>query len=188
VPVEQPQTHQAADFLPLNHTNARRFVDAFTHLISAQLTRFRLPHDILQDAVQESLIRCLRGLEQFRGEARLSTWVYRIAYREGLRAHERQQRERKRAVSMTPLAEPADQHHASSPTLAAERRDDVARVRRAMQTLPDEQRLAMGYHYLDGLAIGEIAALMDAKANTVKSWLKRGRDSLRGLLQLPEAS
>jgi len=183
--VELPNHPSAASLMPLNQRNARRFVDSFTPLISAQLSRFRLPHDLLQDAVQETLVRCLRGLKHFRGEAQLSTWVYRIAYREGLRAQEKLQRDRSRAVSLSPLAEPADAATTYSPSFAAEQQDEVLRVRTAMETLPNEQRLVLGYHYLDGLSVHEIALLMSARPNTVKSWLKRGRDSLKSTLAAP---
>lgn len=180
--MELPNLPSADSLKPLNQVNARRFVDSFTPLISAQLSRFRLPHDLLQDAVQETLVRCLRGIEHFRGEAKLSTWVYRIAYREGLRAQEKLQRDRGRAVSLTPLAEPVDLAPSQSPSFAAEQEDEVLRVRQAMEQLPNEQRLVLGYHYLDGLSVHEIALLMSARPNTIKSWLKRGRDRLRDTL------
>ncbi len=178
--MEQPHSPLPADYRPLDPANARRFVEEFTPMVASQLARFRLPHDLLQDGVQETLVRCLRGLEDFRGEAKLSTWVYRIAYREGLRAQERLGRARRRALPLEPAAEPAAA--GAAPDHAAAEADELARVRAAMATLPEEQRLAMGYHYLDGLAVAEIAGLMDSRPNTVKSWLKRGHDRLREIL------
>jgi RNA polymerase sigma-70 factor (ECF subfamily) len=65
-------------------------------------------------------------------------------------------------------------------------RDEALRVRKAMEQLPDNQRLALGYHYLDGMAVVEIAELMGSTPNTIKSWLKRGRDSLRQLTEITQ--
>jgi len=176
---DQPQT-RVADFLPLTPTNSRRFVEAFSSSIAAQAMRFRLPQDLIQDVVQETLIRALRGLEAFRGDSKLSTWVYRIAYRECLRAKERLQRHQGKMQHLDFVSEPEASSRESSEITGQE--DEVLRVRRFMQQLPDNQRLAMGYHYLDELGVVEIATLMGSTSNTVKSWLKRGRERLRELL------
>jgi RNA polymerase sigma-70 factor (ECF subfamily) len=160
---------------------SRRFVETFTPVIAAQIARFRLPHDLAQDALQESLLRALRGLARFRGDSRLTTWIYTIAFREAVRVRERW------GGGRAPLSapegwEPEDPRAEGREVAAAADADDLARVRSAMQGLPDEQRLALGYHYLDGLAVAEIASLMNSSPNTVKSWLKRGRDALRARL------
>ena len=44
---------------------------------------------------------------------------------------------------------------------------------------PPRQRIALGYHYLEGLTVTEIAEVMDAPTGSVKAWLKRGRDRLQ---------
>lgn len=180
--VENPTTRTAADFLPLTATNAQRFVETFSSQIAGQVARFRLPSDITQDIVQETLIRALHGLPSFRGDSKLSTWVYRISYREGLRAVERWKRHKGRNrplnVELDVACEQGDAHDVVGI------QDDVQRIRLAMRQLPDNQRLALGYHYLDGLAVAEIAKLMGSTANTIKSWLKRGRDRLRELTEI----
>jgi len=175
LPVKEPNQLAAADFEPLDDDAARRFADAFAPRIAAQAARFRLPHDLCQDVVQETLLRALRGLPHFRGESRLSTWVYRIAWRECARAAAHQKRAARGGIAPAPEVEP---EAAPQPDLAAQA-DEYARVRAAMNGLPEQHRLALGYHYLDGLAVADIAALMEATPSTVKSWLKRGRDALR---------
>jgi len=180
--VENPTTQTAADFLPLTPTNAQRFVETFSSQISGQVTRFRLPSDITQDVVQETLIRALRGLPNFRGDSKLSTWVYRISYREGLRAVERWKRHRDRNRPLNVELDMASEQADATDIVGIQ--DDVQRIRLAMKQLPDNQRLALGYHYLDGLAVMEIAELMGSTPNTIKSWLKRGRDRLRELTEI----
>ncbi|MDA0667158.1 MAG: RNA polymerase sigma factor [Planctomycetota bacterium] len=176
---DQPQK-RVADFLPLTPTNTKRFVEEFSSSITAQAMRFRLHQDLIQDVVQETLIRALRGLEGFRGDSKLSTWVYRIAYRESLRVKERHQRHQGKVASLDTTFEPVSSSQESHMITGQE--DEVLRVQRFMQQLPDNQRLAMGYHYMDELGVSEIAELMGSTANTVKSWLKRGRETLRELL------
>jgi len=142
--------------------------------------RFGLPHDLVQDVVQETLLRALRALPRFRGDSKLSTWVFRIAYRECLRA---QKKLNKHTAGVRPLDGVQEIQDAQRNGLQqATDKDEVARVRRMMAQLPTSQRLALGYHYLDALSVAEIATLMGSTPNTVKSWLRRGRQSLRQLL------
>lgn len=173
----------------MDAVNARRFVDAFTPVVAAQVARFRLPHDLSQDAIQETLIRALRGLPSFRGHSRLSTWIFTIAYRESVRVRDRWLA----GGSAAPRGEegeswdPPDPHAAERAFGAAADAEDLARVRAAMQRLPADQRLVLGYHYVEGLSVNDIAELMQSTPNTVKSWLKRGRDALRGMLGVEDA-
>jgi len=166
--------------------NSRRFVESFTPVVAAQVARFRLPHDLSQDVVQETLLRALRGLPRFRGASRLTTWIYTIAFRESVRLRERWQRE-PGAYSQPEGWDPEDAGSAERAFGSAANAEDLARVRKAMERLPDDQRLALGYHYLDGQSVAEIAELMKSTPNTVKSWLKRGRDALRAGLGVTDA-
>lgn len=162
----------------MDAVNSRRFVELFTPVVAAQVARFRLPHDLSQDVVQETLLRALRGLPRFRGASRLTTWIYTIAFRESVRLRERWQGDFG-SHSQPEGWDPEDGASAERAFDAAAGAEDLARVRQAMQRLPDDQRLALGYHYLEGLSVAEIAELMQSTPNTVKSWLKRGRDALR---------
>lgn len=169
-----PAERAAADYLPLDERAARRFADDWTPVVLSQLARFRLPADLAEDAAQEVLLRALRGLADFRGDARLSTWLYTITWREGLRARQRDAR-RRREQPLPEGAEPAAPDRAD-PVAAA---DERSRLQGLLDELPPRQRLALGYHYLEDLSVTEIAAVMGAPAGSVKAWLKRGRDRLR---------
>ncbi len=180
---------EADAYLPMTEEAAVRFVADWTPSILSQMARFRLPADLAEDAAQEALLRAMRALPNFQGKSKLSTWIFSIAWREGLRANQRWQRLQKREVSAPGLGSSEGIHPdlaASSsmgdPLARAAGADEVARVQLAMDHLPDRQRLALGYHYLEELSVEEIAQLMKAPPGTVKSWLKRGRDKLRHLL------
>lgn len=173
----------------MDAVNSRRFVEAFTPVVASQVARFRLPHDLSQDAIQETMIRALRGLPAFRGDSRLSTWIYTIAFREAVRVRDRWH------AADGALPRGAEEGAWDPPDPDAEGRafsavadaEDLARVRAAMQRLPADQRLVLGYHYVEGLSVNDIAELMQSTPNTVKSWLKRGRDALRALLGVEDA-
>jgi len=184
VALTAPDHPDAEAFLPLDPANARRFVETHAPMVAAQVARFGLPADVQEDVVQETLLRALRGLPGFRGDARLSTWVTTIARREAIRRREtlaRQDRIGRSGAFGDDRPEPADPD-AEAPPEAVARDERRRRVREALARLPDDLRLALGYFYFDRLGVAEIAQVMDSNPNTVKSWLKRGRDRLAAML------
>ncbi|MAW59196.1 MAG: hypothetical protein CMJ94_00015 [Planctomycetes bacterium] len=181
----EPAERHARDYLPLTEEAAARFVADWSPRVLSQLARFRLPADLAEDAGQEVLVRALRGLADFRAEARLSTWLYTITWREGVRAMQRLKRRDRREVGLEASGEPA----AAPQACAVDAADQRRHLQRLLDELPPRQRLALGYHYLEGMPVAEIAAVMGAPAGSVKAWLKRGRDRLRHRLHhLPPTS
>ena len=171
----RPAGPTAADYLPLDEAAAARFVHDWTDRILSQLARFRLPADLAEDTAQEVLLRCLRGLPDFRSESKLSTWVYTVTWREGVRATQRAEKQRSRwgsqaTFELVPAPEQADR---------VAQADTRAALQKQLDQLPLRQRLALGYHYLEGLSVQEIAEVMESPTGSVKAWLKRGRDRLR---------
>ena len=131
------------------------------------------------DAVQDALLSAYRSAGQFRGEAKVSTWLHRIVVNACLDRARRQQ-----ARPTVPL--PADDVHAASgdPLGNQELATDLAR---ALSTLPSEQRAAVVLVDGQGYPLDEVARLLDVPVGTVKSRCSRGRARLAVLLRDPEA-
>ncbi|MFT4531164.1 MAG: RNA polymerase sigma factor (sigma-70 family) [Thalassolituus oleivorans] len=161
--------HPAAAFLPLTNASARSFVDEYTEYVVSVLSRMGLMAHQIDDASQETLIRALKALPKFKGGSTLKTWVHRIAYNEGIRLINKQQRHFTQSADLlSDLTAPID-----APS------EDASIVRSMLSKLSPDQNLALTYFYFDELSIIEISQLMNVSNNTVKSWLKRGRDTLR---------
>jgi RNA polymerase sigma-70 factor (ECF subfamily) len=139
-----------------------------------------------RDVVQEAFLRAFRGLRGFRGQAKFSSWLYRITLnlcRDWMR------RERRAPVVQLPegtdAAEIADRQMA--PTESVEdlvaRREMSAAVARAMADLPDEQRTAILLKEYHGLTFQEIADTLDCPLSTVKTRLYQGLSVLRRRLE-----
>lgn len=159
----------AAAFLPLTNASARSFVNEYTEYVVSVLSRMGLrPHQI-DDASQETLIRALKSLPKFKGSSSIKTWIHRIAYNEGIRLINKQRRH---------ITAGADQLSQLAATLDTPN-DDASLVRSMLSKLSPDQNLALTYFYFDELSTIEISQLMNVSNNTVKSWLKRGRDTLR---------
>ncbi|WP_420455734.1 RNA polymerase sigma factor [Rubrivirga sp.] len=130
-----------------------------------------------EDVGQEVFLQVHRRLDQFRGDAQLSTWVGRIAYHAALR-HVRRRRPTPIGLG-TDAPEPPgpDDSDAAS---EAEHRDRVLRA--AIDSLPPAHRVALTLFHLDGLSHAQVAETLGLPLGTVKNTLFRARKRLKDLL------
>lgn len=130
----------------------------------------------VDDLTQEALIAVLRGLPTFRGEGSLRAWADRVVVRSALATMKRVRRERALKVALK-----EDDGAARS-----ERPDDYAARRqlvRALDQLPDEQRLALVLHHVLGMSVPEVAEDLGAPFETIRSRLRLGKASLAALME-----
>ena len=139
-----------------------------------------------RDVAQETFLRAFRALKGFKGQAKFSSWLYRITLnlcRDWIR------RERRAPVVQLPEGtdpiEVADERVAPAESVE----DLVARkqmseaVARAMTELPEEQRVAILLKEYHGLTFQEIADQLDCPLSTVKTRLYQGLSVLRRRLE-----
>jgi len=134
-----------------------------------------------RDVCQETFLRAFRALGGFRGQAKFSSWLYRIALnlcRDWVR--------RQRRTPVVPLPEDVDVIELAAsrePTEPIEdlvaRRDLTRAVEKAMARLPEEQRTAIILKEYHGLTFQEIADLVGCPLSTVKTRLYQGLTVLR---------
>ncbi len=128
----------------------------------------------VEDLTQEVFIIAFRRLADFRGDASLRTWLYGITFNVA-RNHRRKATRRRWFQRELP----AD---VESPGPGAEKlasdRQEVQLVARALDRLKDRERSVLIAHVLDGMSGADIAAVHDAKVETVWVWLHRARKSL----------
>jgi len=138
-----------------------------------------------RDVVQETFLRAFRSIKGFKGQAKFSSWLYRIALnlcRDWMR------RERRNPVMLAPegvdLIEMATE---SGPTESIEelvgRNVMSEAVARAMRVLPEEQRTAIILKEYQGMTFQEIAEMIDCPLSTVKTRMYQGLSVLRRELE-----
>jgi RNA polymerase sigma-70 factor (ECF subfamily) len=138
-----------------------------------------------RDVVQETFLRAFRALPGFKGQAKFSSWIYRIALnlcRDWIRRQKRAP-----LVQMPEDAEAIERVADRAPSESVE--DLVARkelsevVSEAMSVLPEEQRTAIILKEYHGLTFQEIAELQGVPLSTVKTRLYQGLTVLRRQLE-----
>jgi RNA polymerase sigma-70 factor (ECF subfamily) len=140
-----------------------------------------------EDVAQEVFIQVYRSIDQFKGDARLSTWIYRITTTKAL-DHIRSRKRKKRFAFITSLFgpndelvhEPVDFQH---PGVALDRKEQAALLFKMIEQLPDNQKVAFTLHKTEELSYQEIADVMQLSVSAVESLLFRARQNLRKLLE-----
>ena len=142
-------------------------------MVRAQLRRLlQGDHARADDLAQETFLLAWRKLHQFRGDARFSTWLYRIAYPCFLQAR------RKRTLSADDIGD-SGEAEPLPPSHAVDLQFDVARAMRRLSA--DEQKVLLHCVQL-GLSHDEAAYVLAMPLGTVKSHMLRGKAKLRALL------
>jgi len=141
--------------------------------------------DEARDVCQETFMRAFRALDGFKGQAKFSSWLYRIALN---LCRDWQRRERRAPIVAMPegvdLVELAGEGDSVERADEAVARKDLSRaVARAMRRLPEDQRTAIVLKEYHGLTFQEIAELLGCPLSTVKTRLYQGLTVLRRELE-----
>jgi RNA polymerase sigma-70 factor (ECF subfamily) len=152
--------------------DAERLVDE--HYVDVYRLALRLVRDgeLAADVTQEVFFRAVRALPRFRGDSSPRTWLYRIVLNEA-----RRHRPRRNMVGLEAAAARADPHARTAESAIAD--VEAARLHTLIAALPDRERESIVLHYLQGLDVKAVAALLGCPENTVKTHLFRGRARLR---------
>ena len=132
-----------------------------------------------EDVAQDVMLRLHHALGSFRGESRFGSWIYRIAFNQALNVKARA-RYRAPHLSEEALATAPSRDLGPHDQLQDERRRQA--VLACVGELPEVYQSALRLHYWLGASVGEIAEMLDAPENTVKSYLHRARRLLQALL------
>ena len=151
---------------------ARALTLRLTPRILAHAYRLTGNHAEAEDIVQDAMLRLWRLAPEWRqGEAKVTTWLYRVVANLCM--------DRLRRTPMSSLEagpEPEDEAPSAADGLQMQARADALQM--ALGRLPDRQRQAVVLRHLDGLANPEIAAIMETGVEAVESLIARGKRAL----------
>src|ERR1043166_2102 len=167
-----PLTDQSDAELLQQFRNPATKEQAFTTIIKKyqerlywHIRRMVVDHDDANDVLQNVFIRVWNGLENFREESQLYTWLYRIATNECLTYIEQQKK--RMAVSLS------DVESGLSNKIKADRHFDANRLewklQLAIQQLPEKQRIVFNLRYYDEMPYEEMSRVLDTSEGALKA-------------------
>jgi RNA polymerase sigma-70 factor (ECF subfamily) len=169
-----------------------QFVAERTGDIYALLFRLTSDPEEAHDLTQETFLRAFQGIQRFRGDADLKTWIYRIAINQA-RNRWRWWRRRRRDATVSLDAPIGDREQTIGATLRdvdaidpeqeALAREREGQLGDALQELRSSYREAVVLRDVEGFSYEEISATLQINIGTVKSRLSRGRLELRRKLE-----
>ncbi len=153
----------------------RRYGTALLAYILGQITDQTLAEEVLQDV----MLAVWRSAVNFRGDSKVTTWLFAIARRRAISA--RQQTRVTPAQLSDTVAAPGP-----SPLEALERRIDQDTIQAALGDLPADQRETLELIFYHGFSGPEAAEILGVAPGTIKSRLHRAKTALRRMLQITQ--
>ncbi len=141
-----------------------------------------------EDVSQEVFVKVYESIQNFKGESKFSTWIYRIAVTKSL-DHLRRKKRKKRFAFIESLFgkkdeiinDPPDFFH---PGVALENKQDNAILFKAIAQLPQNQNTAFVLNKVEGLSYQEISKVMEMSESAIDSLLHRAKSNLRKKLEI----
>lgn len=162
-----------------DHRAFAEFIDKYKGTVFLCCRTLGLRDDEAEDVASETFLAAYNGLRRYRGQAKLSTWLWSIAYRQGVNYLRKNRRKWQ-------LFAEQDEQLASSqeqgPAAAIQSKEEGEIVWDAVKQLPKLWAVAIVLSYREEKSISEIAKIMKTRKNTVKTYLFRGRKRLKELL------
>lgn len=136
-----------------------------------------------EDVAQEVFIQVYESIGSFKGECKLSTWLYRIALSKSM-DHLRKKKRKKRFAFIESLFNQNDElvhdpGHFYHPGVQIENKEAAADLFKAIETLPENQKMAFILNKLESLSYQEIGEVMRVSVSAVDSLLHRAKVNLR---------
>ncbi|GJM59887.1 sigma-70 family RNA polymerase sigma factor [Persicobacter diffluens] len=158
-----------------NYSRATLLIDHHKEMVYQICYRILLNQADAEEAAQDSFLKAFEALDQFRGEAKFSTWLYRIAYNMALGKNRQNSR---RSVWEWVTDQLPDRQQGPDAAEIMEQEDRKEQVHAAINQLPEEERVIISLYYLEEMSTKEIAEVVNIKPNLVKVRLHRSRKKL----------
>jgi len=138
-----------------------------------------------EDVAQEVFVKVFESIGSFRGQSRLSTWIYRIAVNQSLNMIRKNRFKSLWTKLEEAFSDPAlhgphrENGHDFGPHRKMESQEGMAIIHQAIKNLPKNQRIALTLHKYEERPYQEIAEIMDTSISSVESLIFRAKKNLK---------
>lgn len=140
-----------------------------------------------EDITQEVFVQVYESISSFKGDSKFSTWLYRITVTKSI-DHLRRKKRKKRSAFVQSLFGNDEQEDVqvpdfNHPGIAMEKKEKAAELFKAINQLPENQKVAFILNKMEGLSYQEVSEVMETSVSSVESLLHRAKLNLRKLLE-----
>ena len=140
-----------------------------------------------EDITQEVFIEVFKSIHNFKGEAKLSTWIYRITVIKAFEFLRKKKRKKRFAIvqslfGLESVLPETDTPHFYHPGVQLENKERSAILFKAIDRLAENQKTAFVLHKIEGLSYAEVAEVMKTTVPSIESLLFRAKQNLQKLL------
>ncbi|MGH7606347.1 MAG: RNA polymerase sigma factor, partial [Gemmatimonadales bacterium] len=176
---------------PLQSVENRELVRRYERPVFSLLYRMVRDRALAEDLAQETFIKVLNGIKSYRPEFKFSSWIFKIANNAAI-DHLRRRSLDTLSLDGAPTAQTPEQMRATalqlgdraeSPLQQVENRELGSAIERAIARLRPEYRSCILLRHVDGYSYEEIAETLELPLGTVKTYIHRARNELRGYLE-----
>ncbi len=166
----------------------RKLFDRYHSRVFGFILRRLEDRELAREVSSDVFLEVWVNARHFRGESRISSWIFGIAHFKCLEANRQRLRFKRARVVPTEdeVISQVPEPHVSGTTLEA--RQDLRRVGEAMNRLPRDQREALELMILEGIDLEEVARRQGVSAGTVKTRVSRARRAIRRILGMAEGA
>jgi RNA polymerase sigma-70 factor (ECF subfamily) len=155
-------------------------VNKYQHMVFTIALKVMGNREEAEDVAQEAFVKCYQSLSKFKGDAKFSTWLYRITYNHCL---DKVKSNKRKGYSIQ-VDEVYDlQSDAENTYTIIESKEQQEVLQKAIKKLPEADQLLITLYYFEELSIKEIAQIVAIKENNIKIKLHRIRAKLHDILQ-----
>ncbi len=161
----------------------RQIVDTWKDLVYNTALGILQNSNDAEDVSQETFVQVYESVKNFKAEAKFSTWLYRITVSKSLDHLRRKKRKKRFAIVQSLFGEnsetiidPPDFNH---PGVQLDRKEKAATLFKAIDKLPENQRIAFTLHKLEGLSYQEVSEVMETSVPSVESLMHRAKNNLQ---------
>lgn len=164
-----------------------QMVNAYQHMVYNTVLGIVQQMQEAEDVAQEVFVQAYLSVQTFRGDSKISTWLYRIAITKALDC-ERKKKAKKRinlvknvfGIGTKEEEQAVDFHH---PGVQLDKKEEASTLFKAMQQLPENQRIAFTLIKVDGLNYEETSDIMQTSKKAVEALMHRAKENLRKTLK-----
>ena len=163
-----------------------QLVEAYQHMVFNTVLSIVQQFQDAEDVSQEVFVQVYQSINDFRGDAKLSTWIYRIALTKAL-DYERKMKTKKRIsvlkniIGISTKEETITNFH--HPGIDLDNKESAAILFKALKQLPENQRMAFVLIKAEGMSYAEVSDILRTSIKGVEGLMHRAKENLRNILR-----